>query len=146
VRKRIGALALAAVTVACAACSGGSATSAAPSGAAADGATAAPQVPAVCVNVASLRTTVQQLTSIDPAVAGINAVRMAANNVATQTATFVSAAPADLREAAQGLKTAVAAVRASATESGAAGLAAAISGMDAAWREFEAKIAAVCPS
>jgi hypothetical protein len=140
VRERIAVLALVALAAACAACSGGSATSAAPTGAA-----AATQVPAVCVNVASLRATVQTLTMIDPA-AGVNAVRMAANNVATQTATFVSAAPLDLREAAKGLKTAVAAVRASATESGAAGLAAAISGMDAAWKEFEAKLAAVCPS
>ncbi len=139
-RERIAVLALVALAAACAACSGGAATSAAPSGAA-----AATQVPAVCVNVASLRTTVQALTMIDPA-AGVNAVRMAANNVATQTATFVSAAPLDLREAAKGLKTAVAAVRASATESGAAGLAAAISGMDAAWKEFETKLAAVCPS
>jgi hypothetical protein len=145
VRERIAVLALVALAAACAACSGGSATSAAPSGGAAGGAPAASQVPAICVNVASLRTTVQTLTMIDPA-AGVNAVRMAANNVATQTATFVSAAPLDLREAAKGLKTAVAAVRASATESGAAGLAAAIAGMDAAWKEFETKLAAVCPS
>jgi phage-related protein len=149
VRERIAVLALVALAAACAACSGGSATSAAPSGGAAGGAPAASQVPAICVNVASLRTTVQALTMIDPA-AGVNAVRMAANNVATQTATFVSAAPLDLREAARGLKTAVEAVRAAASQAGQSGgsaeLTAAIAGVDTAWKDLEAKLAAVCPS
>ena len=140
-RERIGALALAAVAVAFAACSGGSAPSAAPSGV-----TAASQVPAICVNVASLRTTVQKLTSIDPATTSAITIRLAANNVATQTATFVSGAPADLRQDAEGLKDAVGAVRAAAAGSVTADLAAAISGVDAAWKEFEAKLAAVCPS
>ena len=145
-RGRIAALVLVALAAACAACSGGSSASAAPSGAA-----AATQVPAICVNVASLRTTVEKLTTLDAQSAGVNAVRLAANNVVTQTATFVSAAPADLKQAAQGLKTAVDAVRSAASQagqsgSGSAGLAAAIASVDAAWKELEAKLAVVCPS
>jgi hypothetical protein len=136
-------LALAVVAVAVAACGGGSTSTVAPSGAA-----SASKAPAICVNVASLRTTVEQLTSMDPAAAGMVSVRLAANNVATQTATFVSGAPADLRAAAQGLKDAIAAVRVATATAGAApaDAAAAIAGVDASWKEFEAKLAALCPS
>jgi ABC-type Fe3+-hydroxamate transport system substrate-binding protein len=143
VRAWIGALALAAMAVALAACSGGSATSATPSGS-----PEAVKVPAICVNVASLRTTVERLTSMQPDAAGMVAIRLAANNVATQTATFVSGAPIDLRQAAEGLKTAVGVVRTAAVKAGAsaADVAATITGVDAAWRDFEAKLATVCPT
>jgi hypothetical protein len=142
VRRWIGALALIAVVVACAACSGGSDTAAGPSAAAAS------KVPAVCVNVASLRTTVQQLTSMKPDVAGLVAVRLAANNVFTQAASFVSAAPTELRQHAKALKASVDAVRSAAVKAGAGAtdVAAAIAGVDAAWKEFETKLAAACPS
>ena len=142
-RERIGAVALVAVVAACAACSGGPGTS---SGAA--GTPAASAVPVVCVNVASLRATVQQLTSIKPDVSGVDTVRLAANNVFAQIATFVSAAPPDMRQDAQAVQTAVEAVRSASSQagSGTAAVATAITGVDAAWKDFEAKLATACPS
>jgi hypothetical protein len=144
-RSRIVALALAVAAVA-AACGGGAATTAAPAG----GGGAAPSaVSPVCANVASLKVVVEKLAAVKPA-DGAVAMKLAANSVATQVATFVSAAPGDLRTAAQGMKTAIEGVRGAIAKPGAKvddpAVTAAVAGVTAAWQELLVKLQAACPS
>jgi hypothetical protein len=145
-RTRIGALALVVAAVA-AACGGGTATSA-PAGGGGGGGAASP-ASAVCANVTSLKLVVDKLKAIKPS-DGAVAVKLAANGVATQVATFVSGAPGDLRVAAQGMKTTIEGVRSAIAQPGAKvddpAVASAIAAVDAAWQEFLAKLQAACPS
>ncbi len=146
-RTRIGALALVVAAVA-AACGGGTATSA-PAGGGGGGGAAASPASAVCANVSSLKVVVDKLKAIKPS-DGAVAMKLAANGVATQVATFVSAAPGDLRVAAQGLKTAIEGVRSAIAQPGAKvddpAVTAAVAAVEAAWQEFFAKLQAACPS
>jgi hypothetical protein len=144
-RERIGALALVAVAVACAACGGGTTATAAPPGGSGGGAATA--APVACVNLSSLGKTVGQLTALKAGTDSTTSIRLAANNVIAQAATFVSAAPGELRATAQGLRDAVEGVRKAVGQSqgGSDAVAAALAAVDAAWKELEAKMAAVCP-
>jgi hypothetical protein len=148
-RSRIVALALVVAAVA-AACGGGSTTSAAPAGGSTGGgAGAASPASAVCANVASLKVVVEKLGAVKPS-DGAVALKLAANSVATQMATFVSGAPGDLRTAAQGMKTAIEGVRSAIAQPGAKvddpAVVSAVAGVTAAWQEFLAKVQAACPS
>ncbi len=149
-RARIGALALVVMLVA-AACGGGGdggAATSAPAGG--GGGAAATPIAAICANVNSLKVVMDKLKAVKPA-DGAVALNMGANGVATQLATFVSAAPGDLRQAAEGLKAALAALRAtiSGAAKGGAGAEAyttALAAVEAAWQELLAKVQASCPS
>lgn len=142
-RERIGALVLAAVAI-IAACGGGGtpASGAPPSG----GAAAVSPLPAACVNLASLGKTVGQLTSMKPGTDSTTSIRLSANNVVAQAATFLAAAPTEARPAVQALKDAVGAVRSAVGQEQATSeaIATALAGVDAAWKALETQMAATC--
>ena len=149
-RARIGALAFVVVLVAAACGGGGGGGGATSAPAGGGGGAAATPVAAVCANVNSLKVVMDKLMAIKPSDGAVT-LNMGANGVATQLATFVSAAPGDLRQAAEGLKNAIAALRATIPDAAKGGAAAdafttALAAVDTAWQALLAKVQAACPS